>query len=72
MPRSRWRRPPPSAHLAKFNGVVSRFGAEMVARSLMEWPSPGLDNAVEILRVAADTVAELRSLTGASPIRRVK
>ena len=60
------------SHLAKFNGVVSRFGAEMVARSLMEWPSPGLDNAVEILRVAADKVAELRRLTGASPIRRVK
>jgi hypothetical protein len=60
------------SHLAKFNGVVSRFGAEMVAQSLIEVPSPGLENAVEILRMAADQVADLRRLTDTSPIRRVK
>ncbi len=60
------------SHLAKFNTVVSRFGVAMVAQSVMEAPSPGLENSVEILRMAADRVAELRRLTDASPIRRVK
>jgi hypothetical protein len=60
------------SHLAKFNSVVSRFGVEMVAQSLMETPSPGLENAAEILLMAADQVADLRRLTDASPIRRVK
>jgi hypothetical protein len=59
-------------HLAKFNSVVSRFGVEMVAQSLMEAPSPGLENAVEILRMTANAVADLRRLTDAAPIRRVK
>lgn len=59
-------------HLAKFNSVVSRFGVEVVANSILEAPSPGLENSVEILHVAADRVAELRRLTDVSPIRRVK
>ncbi len=60
------------SHLAKFNTLVSRFGVEMVAQSLMEAPSPGRENAIEILRMTAAAVADLRRLTDASPIRRVK
>ncbi len=60
------------SHLAKFNTVVSRFGVETVAQSLMEVPSPGIANSIEILRMAAATIADLRRLTDASPIRRVK
>ncbi len=60
------------SHLAKFNTLVSRFGVEMVAQSLIEAPSPGRENGIEILRMAAAAVADLRRLTDASPIRRVK
>ena len=60
------------SHLAKFNSVVSRFGVEVVAQSILEAPSPGLENSVEILRTAADRIDELQRRTNVSPIRRVK